>query len=359
MEGTGGAGLTIVTWVVDKIIHGGLPPLVLYALLGIGILMMLHAGGTYLAIAARHRRSKGAPMLPLYGMVFFGVGFVGCFVWYLATQPTQEAAQAAPTVSATHGGPIVRIRTEPVDANISWQDAQLFPANADHGSPFFVRLKNIGADKAIDAEVRFSVATSFDEVFAEMQASQIFPAAERNGNELRLPLTYVLNKPTMTFSIGFSGDDLVRRTIAIESDGAWRFEYPAVVKNVLSILALSRAFVIGRGQMDGSDNPFLGKPLTEANQRSLEEYLRRKMADSNIPLPDVTVSVRYFDRAGKAFNLSETIRSIYRVTAPPFWYWEDERKEKLVFKGGFGILSFEDRENPDNGLYNEAKRLRQ
>jgi hypothetical protein len=38
------------------------------------------------------------------------------------------------------------------------------------------------------------------------------------------------------------------------------------------------------------------------------------------------------------------------------WVYEDSRKEKRFFEGGFGVLAFEDKNNPDDGLFSYAKR---
>jgi hypothetical protein len=103
ITGSGGAGLTIMTWAIDKFLPGGLPRAALYFASFLGTGLMLWAAVSWFAMAFRHVRSRGTSMWPVIGMSISAACFVGFAIWYVienykppGTQAAEPAAQMAP-----------------------------------------------------------------------------------------------------------------------------------------------------------------------------------------------------------------------------------------------------------------------
>jgi hypothetical protein len=104
ITGSGGAGLTLVTWVIDKLIPGGIPQPLLYVLLIIGIGAMLWAVGSGFVLALRHTRSQGTSMVPVVGMAVTGILFVAFGIWYFIQNYKPTVRIALDSALSAKGG---------------------------------------------------------------------------------------------------------------------------------------------------------------------------------------------------------------------------------------------------------------
>jgi hypothetical protein len=82
ITGSGGAGLTLVTWVADKVLPSGLPRPLLYVLLAVGLAGLLWAAASGFVQAIKHTRTEGTSILPVIGMAVTAGLFVLFAGWY-------------------------------------------------------------------------------------------------------------------------------------------------------------------------------------------------------------------------------------------------------------------------------------
>jgi hypothetical protein len=207
-------------------------------------------------------------------------------------------------------------------------------------------------------EARFFVSLTSSDLIAELQRSRVFPDMTTANNELQIPLVKVRNRVTWQANFGFSGEAIKRVELVdfTENKNESVIEYPGIVQSLLDLWILSNGFSQGEREIDrGRNDSRLPALLTEDNQEELQEYFRKRQGNLIVLCPDVTISFHYDDLTNNKYVSDVVIRSVYQMISPPTWVYEDERREKIYFNGGFGMLSFEDNNNPDQGFYNKWK----
>ena len=294
-------------------------------------------------------------------MVIFGIGFVGCAAWYFwptTTSISQGQEHEAIATSLGTAPPILRISYPRIDNPIKWQISSIFPETHESKSPFNFAINNVGGSKAIDIEILFRISIGFDNVRQDIERSGVFHEIEISNNEFRIPLEFVLGRATKTTFVGVSGDN-IRRINSIDAGaGSANVDYPLPIQNLLSIMILSRSFIASKKYTDlnrAVNAEQLSKLFAEKNRGQLIELHKKSDEVLTVECPDVFIEIRFSGIDGKRYSYTDTIRSIIKNVSPT-WVWEDVRAEKLFFEGGSGIFSFEDKQNPDDGFYNRARK---
>jgi hypothetical protein len=262
---------------------------------------------------------------------------------------------------ATEARPILRLSSPgPPNLQISWRPSVLFPETVEKKSPFVMSLKNIGIPKAIEIELSFSTPLDIEKLRATLKSSQTFPQMEvREHGNVYVPLEFSLGNVSQSMILEFRGEN-IRRVAALASDNSSEITvpYPPAIQNLLCLSLLDSAFKVGSQidveMRDRVDE--LRKLMEQHNQRKAEEELQARDRRMTIALPEVDVNITYSGTDGVQYHQNEKIKSVYKIVVSPFWAFENEQRKKLYFNGGSGVLSFEDRDNPDEGFYNRAKR---
>jgi hypothetical protein len=284
-----------------------------------------------------HAKQRGR-MTPLIGMIVCACGLIGFGTWYFwptngAIAPAPSAEEPAPKTPR----PLLQISYIARDVQIKWPTTELLAENNEHKSPFAIIVRNIGDKKAFNIKLKFGMPISRDKILEIIKTSNIFPnMTTSQSGSLQITTDFLLNKPHKTIIPELEGENIRGAATLSEQNGdnALEAPYPGALENSLNLIILSRAFVRRREEI-------------APTQATLYRLLG---------LPDVTIEVSYDDINGAPFKDTATIRSGFRSIIPSEWTYEGDRLEKLYLEGGFGILSFEDRENPDDGFYNQAKR---
>jgi hypothetical protein len=258
------------------------------------------------------------------------------------------------------GLPVVRFGYLASDLQVKWPQSELLPQTNDQKSPFAIIIKNVGKQDVHDLEVAFSTSIETERVKGLLTSSRMFAdvTATETG-DVYVPLEWVLGKPSKTTAIGFGGENKKRLAVlsSREADNAVTVNFPPAIKNILSVVLLDQAYTAGEAidaEMRKAQDETT-RLLVDGDQPKIIEHFKALRKQGLIRVPDVTMHLEYKDMSGAEHSQSHKIRALYNVIVPPRWVFEDVRQEKRFFEGGLGILSFEDDQNPDEGLYNSAK----
>ncbi len=258
-------------------------------------------------------------------------------------------------------GPILRFGVEERDIQIKWPRSELLPTTYNQKAPLALVLKNIGGQRAIDIELSFNISVDTDMLRAELESAQIFPGWSKDDTEtFHFPLERVLGTATRTRFVGFGGTNIKRVATLNSEEGknSITVALPPALQNMISIIMLSKSYAIGKEldkEMTSKSNDFM-KLLLEKNQDKMYELFKNSIKKNTSINPDISIAINYSNQSGAKHSVTETIRSLYQVIVPPHWIFENEHRETLFFDGGLGVLSFEDKENPDEGFYNLQRR---
>ena len=247
--------------------------------------------------------------------------------------------------------PILRIRPVAGTVRLKWPDKSVFPSKQDSKSPLSVLLTNVGNARAIDVEMVFRAPLGTQEIRAELQSSGVFTGFQIEGDKVTLPLES--GKQYSNTTLLLANDD-VRAIDAVDFESGHnekRVEYPIKTRNGLVLWLLSRSYRLGQllhSRWD-QDMATTDKLFQENDQKKWSEYFLQQQRENVFVCPEITVTISYKDIAGHKFSETHVIKSIYQPTSKSMWVIDGEQR---YLHGGFGILSFEDKENPSEGFFN-------
>ena len=290
-------------------------------------------------------------MWPQYLMIICGIGFFVGLVAFLqfSAAPSPKEDQASKT-TPDPTRPRLKLEASLRDVQVRWPRASLFGRTDDENSPFLIKLRGLSSQKAIDIELHFQVSDDITKLRDALKAALFSNLEQQENGDWKISSEFVLGKPTQTTFLGFQGENLRRVSSLDDKDATLSIAYPVTIQNELRLFALWHAAEVGKI----FEQEFKQQPAK--TQQELENGLRTLDRASILPLPTVTVTISYKGLDGKAYQQKETIRSIYRPISTPKWVYEDVRQEKLFFEGGMGLIGFEDKANPDDGQFAQAKR---
>jgi hypothetical protein len=245
--------------------------------------------------------------------------------------------------------PLLKLEASFRDVPLQWPSASIFPQSEETKTPLALRLKSLAGPKALNIELSLHVFEKLEQLRDSLKTS-VFSALEQKQNgEWAIPLEFVSNKPTHTTFVGFQGENVRRIDSLDDKDGSLSIAYPIAIQNFLWLHALEMSFRAGQ-YINAQRNSAPAKSIQE-----LENGLQSTVRAMTIPLPNVTVNISYTGPDGSAHQQTETIRAVFMAIVTPQWVYEDAGKQKLSFEGGTGFLGFEDKDNPDDGLFARAK----
>lgn len=317
-----------------------MPHWVTWPAISIGVLFILWG------ILPNHQR---IPIGPAFLFIACMAGIVGSVVWYKVTKPDEKKGTSLSETLAVR--PILRIK--PVDSTVQlkWPDKSVFPSQQDSKSPLSVLLTNIGNARAIDVEMVFRAPLNTQEIQAELQSSGVFPGFEIEGDKVTVPLQFGKQYSNVILLLG---EYDVRAIDAVDFESGRndkRVEYPLKMQNGLVLWILSRSYRLGQllhSRWD-QDMATTDKLFQENDMKKWTGYHSQHMRETVIVCPEITVTISYKDVSNHKFSETHIIKSIYWATSKSNWVTDGEQRYLL---GGFGLLSFEDKENPSEGFFN-------
>jgi hypothetical protein len=248
--------------------------------------------------------------------------------------------------------PLLRIKPLAETVNLDWPDKQIIPKlTRDNKPPLSILLSNIGNARAIDIEINFQVPLGVLEIGQELQSTGIFPGFEIEGDEITIPLQ--VGSPQSSTRLLLGNEDR-KKIDAIDFEPGHNerlIEFPPKIKNGLILWLVSESYRLGRIRHLRWDQEMLimHKLFEENDSKKWAEYHKRRLKDGILFCPDITVVLSYRSIIGHRFSETHVIRSIYQPIGNPDWVIEGEQRYFMCF---FGLLSFEDKENPSEGYYN-------
>ncbi len=313
---------------------------------------------------------KWTGISPWWSVAVIGILLLWGFMWaiyerdrelYLAYKTTERALKAEQTIKdalpVSHR-PLLRIKPVPATVDLHWKGRSVFPSRKDGKSPLSVLLTNIGNTRAIDVEMVFQAPFGTQEIQAELQSSGVFPGFEIKGDKVTVLLQF--GKQISRVILPLGSDD-VRAIDAVDFESGHNekcVEYPLKMQNGLMLWLLSRSYHLGQVRhskwvhdMEAQEKLFKENDQIKWTEMWAEyslQQLQQRQREGVLVCPEITITISYKDVAGHNFSEIHIIKSIYQPTGEPFWVIDGEQR---YLEGGFGLLSFEDKENPSEGFF--------
>jgi hypothetical protein len=287
---------------------------------------------------------RRAMALVIVGTAFIILGgVIGMYGAFKTDHPSKYASASGPR-------PILKLAFEKRDIPIRWPDADLFPHTEDQQPqrpPLILKIQNVGSLKAIDVEVSFAVADEQEKLRADLQASVFKQLDQRQDDSWEIPLEFLSGKPSRTIGVSLHGANVRRISVL---GGEESIAYPPIIQNWFWLRTIQQAYVAS-GLVEAKNREIAnsGKSAEE-----MMAYFSKRRLPTIIVLPEVSLNISYKDQNGKPYQQREKVKTVYIPVVPPFWAIENEGK--FLFHAGFGLLGFEDADNPDDGFFSLAKR---
>ena len=222
----------------------------LAALVGAGVVVVAHgpivviagwsliAAGVVGGILLAHHHFQRRRMIPLIGMIASSLGLIGFSAWYFwPADRIRSVIYGTASLPSSTIQPILRIAPIKRDEPVSWSDKALLPQE----NPFKLRLKNIGAGRAINVRLTFRVALDAVAVRRELDDSKLFDGYKVRGETVRLPFSKGNAWSSQDVPLTNKG---IRNIDAIDTQGDGQsqiIDYPANIKSMLAVWILSKS----------------------------------------------------------------------------------------------------------------------
>lgn len=255
--------------------------------------------------------------------------------------------------------PLLRIKPLATTVSLDWPEKEIIPKRTkENKSPFSILLTNVGNARAIDVEIVFQMSSGVLEIKEELQSTNVFPGFEIEDDNIRIPLQVGNPRSSTPLLLGTEDRKKIDAINFEPGHNERLIEFPRKTKNSLILWLVSQSYRLGRiRHLRWNDEmAVMGKLFEEKNWKKLNEYHKSSFIESILSCPDIKVILSYKNITGHKFSETQVIRSIYQITSTPFWVIDGEQR---YFTGGFGLLSFEDNENPSEGYYNTLNNINQ
>jgi hypothetical protein len=254
--------------------------------------------------------------------------------------------------------PVLRIKPIAATVPLDWKGKSVLLSKKNGKSPLSILLTNIGNARAIDVEMVFRAPLGAKEIQAELQSSGVFQGFEIRSDKVTVPLQFGKQSSSATLLLG---SDDVRAIDAVDFEPGHnekRVEFPLRTQNGLILWLLSRSYHLGQVRhakwiqdMRAQEKLFKEKGQIKWTEMWAEyslQQLQQRQREGVLVCPEITVTISYKDVAGHNFSETHIIKSIYQPTSESFWVIDGEQR---YLEGGFGLISFEDKENPSEGFF--------
>jgi hypothetical protein len=330
--------LSLVEWLVDQ----GIQPDYLFAgsvlLIAFAVVIFLIDFSIFLLAKRGVRRAMA---LVIVGTAFIILGgIIGMYGAFTTDHPGKPRETSGPR-------PTLKVGFGQRDISIRWPDADIFPHTEGDQlprPPLTLKIRNVGALKAVDVEIAFAIADDQEVLRTDLQTSVFKQLVKGEAESWDIPLEFLSGQSSRAISVMLRGANVRRIPVLNEED---LVVYPPIIQNWFWLRTIQQAFVASSS---------VDAKMREIAKKSPEEfmaYVRKRRLPTIVVLPEVSLSITYKDQNGKTYQQVEKVKAIYMPVAPPFWAIEGE---KLIFHAGFGILGFDDADNPDDGYFALSRR---
>lgn len=246
--------------------------------------------------------------------------------------------------------PMLKLKPSIYDSQIKWPDKQIRPETQNR-NPYQFQLTNNGKSDAMEISIAFELKNiNLADVLKETDA---FPEYSINNNRLRLDLAKGVSSSSIRFDLQFVA---LKKIDILESMGKVDVTLPINLLELLSVYNLCQSYKLGAQEMRNLQETFdkISTLFEEKNPEKWDQYYEQKQKGQIIDSPTIEVTLKYKGRHGQTYTEVTEINSIYLVTGKSIWV---RHNDSLEFHGGFGIISFENHDEPNSGFYNAMKKL--
>ncbi|MCF8719274.1 hypothetical protein [Nitrospina gracilis] len=271
---------------------------------------------------------------------------LGLFLFWL--QPFVSSETDSQTI------PPLVIRPVSHDVGIHFGEGELLAK--EENNLYLFRALNKGPSNLTNIRLQFELVDV--DVRRLLEQSDVFEGLKINKyNEARLT-TKIRNDGQASRSISIYLSNTGERKVDVipsQNLNGVEFELPNYIKSALSILMLTRAEKLR--ETDPRHDATTQWALNGGDLNQLQEIQDDHRFDYFVKMPDLRIHATYDTDEKKNVSQTIVIESIYYAPARPMW-WPDTNSggEARFFLGGFGILSYENLNQPDQGHFNGWKK---
>lgn len=264
----------------------------------------------------------------------------------------QILARVIPNLSGYDNIGSIVIRPVNCDVGIYFDDRQIFPKEEDN-HPFLFKVINTGESKIVRAKLQFEVIGVDSRDLIE--TNRIFEEVTINKHDEAHILTEIRGDGKSYSTIPLSNvGELTLDAIPAHSQSATEFELPKPVKAAFSVFMIADSY---RKFVARENNPKMEAlkqwAMNGGGFDKLQEIQDDFRYDDWHKMPDLKIKINYETTENEKVTMWVVIKSIYLLSLPPMW-WPGEDGRTL--KGGAGILSYENPNEPSQGHYNAWER---
>lgn len=246
--------------------------------------------------------------------------------------------------------PVIKVRPKIASGLLRLRD-QSFDLDEQSKDSFVFVLRNTGSDDAVDIRITCSTPSlNLRELLREDSRLKCVP----DGEEINVFTRIELAGGGQWHRFELASEDEKRLDIIPKGEET-EFELPRRTKQALILFLQEQALrlqeIQWRKNRDGSDIvDLLSRPH---DVRAHREHFEQRQRELLILLPEIELVIEYSDHSGAAHSEEQKIRGVYSAIMGVGYaqHTDKDGRVSLQLSPTSGLLYFEDKQNPSEGMY--------